>query len=84
MHAIASLLPASQSNVIINVMTPGACKSDLFRDETSWLGYQFQKLMVAIFARTTETGGRTLVDAVRPDLGVEAHGQFLMDCRVAT
>lgn len=37
----------------------------------------------AIFARSTEIGGRTLVHAVEPNLNVEAHGKFLMDCKIA-
>ncbi|KAF1999716.1 retinol dehydrogenase 12 [Amniculicola lignicola CBS 123094] len=73
----------ADSEVIINFMTPGACKSDLFRDEKSWLEHQIKILASAIFARTTEVGGRTLVDSVRPDLPSEAHGAFLMDCKIA-
>lgn len=71
------------SNVVINFMTPGACASDLFRDDISWFVKMVQTLMISIFARTTEVGGRTLVDAVRPDIPVEAHGKFLMDCKIA-
>ncbi|KAF2477174.1 retinol dehydrogenase 12, partial [Lindgomyces ingoldianus] len=74
--------PTPGSDVIINFMTPGACKSDLFRDDLSWVFFMVQRIMMAIFARTTEVGGRTLTDAVRPDLSNEAHGAFLMDCRV--
>ena len=36
----------------------------------------------AAFARSTEVGGRTLVHAVSPDLEAEAHGKFLMDCKI--
>lgn len=81
---IASRSPVtSDSNVIINFMTPGACRSDIFRDDLPWIKNLAKELMLTIFARTTEVGGRTLVDAVRPDLGVDAHGAFLMDCKVA-
>jgi hypothetical protein len=85
MHEIATRSPVSpESNVIINVMTPGACQSDLFRDDVSWFAKMAQKIAIAIFARTTEVGGRTLVHAVKPELGTDAHGAFLMDCKVTT
>ncbi|KAF2655143.1 NAD(P)-binding protein [Lophiostoma macrostomum CBS 122681] len=83
-HEIAARSPVSpESNVIINVMTPGACESDLFRDDISWIGKLVQRIAITLFARTTEVGGRTLVDAVKPELGTDAHGAFLMDCKVA-
>lgn len=73
---------STQSNVIIDNMTPGACKSDLFREETSRLQKLAMGTAMAIIARTTEVGGRTLTHSIDPDLGVEAHGRFLMDCKV--
>lgn len=80
---IAESHPLSQdANVIINVQTPGACKSDLFREEDTALSKAAKWVMFALFARTTETGARTLVHAVGPELGGEAHGEFLMDARV--
>jgi len=39
-------------------------------------------VMIAIIARTTEAGSRTLVHAVKPDTGENTHGAFLMDCKV--
>lgn len=80
---IAESHPLSkESNVIINVQTPGACKSDLFREEDTALSKAAKWVMFALFARTTETGARTLVHAVGPQLEREAHGEFLMDARV--
>ena len=79
---IAESHPLSKdSNVIINVQTPGACKSDLFREEGTALSKAAKWVMFALFARTTETGARTLVHAVSPELEGEAHGEFLMDAR---
>jgi hypothetical protein len=68
--------------VIINVQTPGACKSDLFREEGTALSKAVSLVMFALFARTTETGARTLVHAISPELEGEAHGAFLMDAKV--
>ena len=73
---------ASASGVIITDVTPGACESDLFRDETGWLQSIIQPILVKLIARTTEVGSRTLVHSVNPELGPEAHGRFLMDCKV--
>ena len=48
-----------------------------------WLRAAFQTIMLKLIARTTEQGSRTLVYAVKPDIGDETHGAFLMDCKVA-
>lgn len=69
-----------RSNVIITVMTPGACVSDIFRDEVSLLQKIVMTIGSKLFARTTEVGGRTLVDAIKPEMAPIAHGKFLMDC----
>jgi hypothetical protein len=91
----------SDSNVIIDYLTPGACKSDIFRDDASckiayirnprsgrgWLMYigiqrLIMNIMISMIARTTEQGSRTIVHAASPDIGTDAHGAFLMDCKV--
>lgn len=71
-----------ESNVIVSVQTPGACKSDLFREEGTVVSKAVSWVMFALFARTTETGARTLVHAVGPQLSEKAHGEFLMDAKV--
>ena len=83
-RSIAAKSPVSpKSNVVINYLTPGACKSDIFRDEASWLQRLIMTIGIAMFARTTEAGSRTFVHAVQPDVGKDTHGAFLMDCKVA-
>jgi len=84
-RAIAALSPVSEnSNVVITYLTPGACKSDLFRDPMS--GFQGLALAIgkAVIGRSTEAGSRTLVNAVKPDQDVKTHGEFLMDGEVAS
>ncbi|TKA69915.1 hypothetical protein B0A55_07647, partial [Friedmanniomyces simplex] len=71
------------SDVILSVLTPGACKSDIFRDDTGALGRMFMGVAMAALSRSTEVGGRTLVFGVSPDLSAEAHGRFLMDNKIA-
>jgi NAD(P)-dependent dehydrogenase (short-subunit alcohol dehydrogenase family) len=76
------LATGSGSNVLINVMTPGATKSDIFsREKKRWYEVPILALLNLI-ARETDVGARTLVHAVEPDLNTEAHGQFLMNSTI--
>ena len=82
-RAIASMSPVTpESPVVINYLTPGACKSDIFRDPKDWFSKLISELMQAIIARTTEAGSRTLIHASKPDIEKECHGKFLMDCKI--
>ncbi|KAK5143753.1 hypothetical protein LTR04_001780 [Oleoguttula sp. CCFEE 6159] len=58
--------------VTINFLNPGLCHSELVRG-VGLRGYLFRLL----FARTTEVGGRTLVQAALA--GQDTHGQYLSD-----
>jgi hypothetical protein len=81
---IAARSPVTaESNVILDVLTPGMCHSNLFRDEKLWLHAVIERFLMRILARSTATGGAAIVDAVRPDLPMEAHGAFFMDCKIA-
>jgi NAD(P)-dependent dehydrogenase (short-subunit alcohol dehydrogenase family) len=82
--AARSPLRSEEHKVIINYLTPGACDTDIFRDDMGWLRAAFQSIMVKLIARTTEQGSRTLVHAAKPDIGDDTHGAFLMDCKVAS
>lgn len=57
--------------VIINCMTPGACKSDFDRESTGFARIM-GNMMYAVLARTTEIGSRTLVAGLAA--GEESHG----------
>lgn len=73
--------PKSKSpSVIINCMTPGACKSDFDRESTGFARIM-GNLMAAMLARTAEVGSRTLVAGLAA--GEESHGSYMADCRVA-
>lgn len=61
----------------VNCLTPGFCHSELQRDAPSAV-IEFMKKLTA---RTTEVGGRTLVDAGLRE-GPETHGKYLQDCEV--
>lgn len=71
------------SDVIMSVVTPGACKSDIFRDEKGSVGKMAMAAGQAVFARTTEVGSRTLVHGVIPELPAQFHGRFGQDCKLA-
>jgi NAD(P)-dependent dehydrogenase (short-subunit alcohol dehydrogenase family) len=72
---LTSLIPSIEGEpaVIVNVVAPGFCKSELMSREEGapWA----LKVMQAITARTTEEGSKTIVDAaVR---GKESNGKYL-------
>ena len=84
MQELASRSPVTvESNVIYDALTPGMCHSNLFRDDKPWLHAVIERIIMSILARPAATGGAAIVDAIRPDLPVEAHGAFLMDCKIA-
>ncbi|XP_014551792.1 hypothetical protein COCVIDRAFT_41940 [Bipolaris victoriae FI3] len=47
-----------------------------------WIACVIRRFIIGIVARSTEVGSRTLVFGVKPELGEECHGAFLMDCKV--
>jgi NAD(P)-dependent dehydrogenase (short-subunit alcohol dehydrogenase family) len=80
---LAAQSPVSaESNVLINVETPGMTLSDFGEDrDKPWGGFAktMKNVLMGWIARRTDVGARTLIHAVEPDLPREAHGQFLMD-----
>jgi len=62
--------------VIINTVNPGFCHSELMRD----VGVAGAVAKFVMGARTTEVGGRTLVNAA--SFSRASHGQYLGDCSV--
>lgn len=83
MRALAESSPvSSESNVIIDYCTPGACKSEIFRDEVGRVKKMMMNIGIGMLARTTEQGSRTLVHCISPTLTKAEHGKFLMDCKV--
>ena len=64
-------------DVVINLVNPGLCKSELSKD-FGW-GLKNMKLLLA---RTAEAGSRSEVfGAIQA--GAESHGQYIDDCKVA-
>lgn len=64
-----------QPVVVVNMVHPGFCHSELARDVGA--GY---KVFAFLLAKSSEKGGSTLVDAAVK--GAESHGKYLSFCRV--
>ncbi|KAK4448675.1 putative short chain dehydrogenase/ reductase [Podospora aff. communis PSN243] len=76
---LAKFVPVSQSGVIMNIVCPGICVTDLDRSAPP----EFREQLAAIRARvgrTAEDGSRTLLHGVVA--GKETHGLFLHSCEV--
>ena len=71
---------AKGNGVIVNCLTPGACRSDLSSEATGVKKWLF-KIVGPIIQRTTEVGSRTLVAGTAA--GKESHGAYMEDCAVA-
>lgn len=67
----------SDLGITLNFVNPGFCKSELIREMDNLAISAF----VAVLARTTEVGSRTLVHA-GTEAGEESYGQYLSDCKV--
>lgn len=76
---LATLLPVSDSGVVVNMVNPGLCYSDLGRNVG--LLYRMQiGLLRLLMARSTEVGSRTLIHAAVA--GVDSHGKYCSECEI--
>lgn len=70
---------AKGAAVVLNTLTPGFCRTALFRDNTfpasAFIGFNSW-----VLGRSAEAGARTLVHAAAA--GPETHGQWLDTCDV--
>lgn len=65
------------SEVVVNCVSPGWCKTNLFRLDDGGLG---GRIGIRLIGRTSEQGSRALVHAV--SAGAETHGRYLNECTV--
>ncbi|EED17342.1 short-chain dehydrogenase/reductase family protein, putative [Talaromyces stipitatus ATCC 10500] len=77
---LASLLPVSKTGVVLNLVNPGLCKTELSRNAPPAFQQQLSE-MHARFGRTAEDGSRTLLHGAVA--GKESHGVYLNDCEPA-
>lgn len=76
---LASLLPAEKTGVVINLLCPGLCWSELTRNCTWGVWLQIFTLRL-LLARSQEVGSRTLLHAAVA--GPDSHGQVCSDCEI--
>lgn len=78
-RVFASLRPVEETGVVINVVNPGLCNTDLARRVTGERKKQIEDLRNK-FGRTAEAGSRTLLYSAVA--GTESHGKFTSECRI--
>ncbi|KAH6646571.1 hypothetical protein BKA67DRAFT_525593 [Truncatella angustata] len=71
---------SEKPNVIVNYVTPGACRTDIHRD-LGWSKKASMGILKLVIGRTAEVGSRTLLGGILA--GEESHGQYMADCKVA-
>jgi retinol dehydrogenase 12 len=74
---------SGQPKVIVNVIDPGLCHSNLSRHMTEPGEKLLMTVFKAIFARSEEHGSRTIVNGGEND-NFETHGKYLSSCAVST
>lgn len=79
-HHLATLIPVSRTGVVVNLVCPGLCKTDLIRNTPPAYREEIAVLH-AKFGRTAEDGSRTLLHGAVA--GKESHGCFLSSCEIA-
>ena len=82
MYAIrefAAGFPVSETGVIINMVSPGLCSTNLGHDAAP-SRRALQGVLRAMMARTAEEGSRTILHGVIA--GEESHGKHLSGCQI--
>jgi retinol dehydrogenase 12 len=77
---IGSVLGNTKSKsleIIINCLTPGACRSDFDRESVGIVKFIYN-IMAYVIGRSTEAGGRTLVAGIAA--GEESNGGYMANC----
>ncbi|KKY27613.1 putative short-chain dehydrogenase reductase [Diplodia seriata] len=74
---LAALLPVKDTGVVINLLCPGLCSTDLARNVT-WAYWLQIAALRAVMGRSAEVGSRTLLHAAVA--GRESHGVVVGDC----
>jgi NAD(P)-dependent dehydrogenase (short-subunit alcohol dehydrogenase family) len=76
-HLAGTLLPVEKAGVIINVLCPGLCTTELVRNMPEEQ-YNAVRELQRLCGRTAEDGSRTLLQAVMA--GKESHGRLQHSC----
>ncbi|KAH7322596.1 short-chain dehydrogenase [Stachybotrys elegans] len=73
------LMPHSETRVVMNMVNPGYCKTELAKNGPLYFRLQF-KLGALLIGRSPEMGSRTILHALHA--GPESDGHFLSDCKI--
>jgi hypothetical protein len=79
MRQLASLQSATESVVIVNLVNPGLCKTELARNAPIVV-YIIISIMRLLLGRTSEEGSRNLLYA--GVAGTASHGKYVSACQV--
>ncbi|KAF3805692.1 Short-chain dehydrogenase sdnK [Colletotrichum gloeosporioides] len=76
---LATMLPASRTGVVLNLLNPGLCNTGLAKYGRMTLRLQI-RMFNALIGRTPEMGSRTILHSMFG--GAESHGQYVSDCEI--
>ncbi|KAJ3962703.1 hypothetical protein N0V92_000597 [Colletotrichum tropicale] len=76
---LATILPASGTGVVLNLLNPGLCNTGLAKYGRMALRLQVW-MMNAVIGRTPEMGSRTILHSMFA--GAESHGHYISDCQI--
>jgi NAD(P)-dependent dehydrogenase (short-subunit alcohol dehydrogenase family) len=75
----ATLIPVDRTGMVVNLVCPGFCKTDLARNAPPQFREDIAK-QHAEYGRTAEDGSRTLLHGAVA--GKESHGLLLHSCEI--
>jgi NAD(P)-dependent dehydrogenase (short-subunit alcohol dehydrogenase family) len=79
-YHLATLIPVSRTGVVVNLVDPGLCKTELSKNAPPPVRQHILELH-AKFGRTAEVGSRTLLHGAVA--GKESHGTLLQSCKIS-
>ncbi|KAJ4857101.1 short chain dehydrogenase domain-containing protein [Trichoderma breve] len=76
---LASLKPVSETGIIVNLVDPGLCKTELIHEQSPFVRFKAWCAKL-IMGRSPEMGSRTLIHGIAAD--EESHGKYLTACEI--
>ncbi len=76
---LSNLLPISEHRVILNLVAPGLCSTEIDHNMSTVSRFGVSVLR-SVLARSAEQGSWTLVHAAQSE--EDSHGKFLSDCEI--
>ncbi|TVY48308.1 Short chain dehydrogenase [Lachnellula occidentalis] len=79
-YYLATLIPVSHTGVVVNLVDPGLCNTELSKDAPPPLRQHILEMQAKV-GRTPEVGSRTLLHGAIA--GKESHGALLQSCEIS-